>query len=168
WSSKRQKSAAISSTEVEYIALSGCCAQILWMRSQLSDYGLGFNKLPMYCDKKVLLPYAAIMYKTLGLSISTSIPLYQGEGLQISQSPRGIFINQSKYALESLKKYGFESCNPVDTPMAEKSKLNEDKEEKAVDPSHYRGIIGTLLYLTASRLDLQFAICICARILLLH
>nr|GEX22427.1 hypothetical protein [Tanacetum cinerariifolium] len=52
WSSKRQKSAAISSTEAEYIALFGCCAQILWMRSQLSDYGLGFNKIPMYCDNK--------------------------------------------------------------------------------------------------------------------
>nr|GEY84232.1 retrovirus-related Pol polyprotein from transposon TNT 1-94 [Tanacetum cinerariifolium] len=52
WSSKRQKSAVISSTEAEYIALSGCCAQILWMRSQLSDYGLGFNKIPMYCDNK--------------------------------------------------------------------------------------------------------------------
>nr|GEW69321.1 retrotransposon protein, putative, Ty1-copia subclass [Tanacetum cinerariifolium] len=77
--------------------------------------------------------------------------------------PRGIFINQSKYALESLKKYGFESCDPVDTPMVEKSKLNEDKEGKAVDPSHYRGMIGTLLYLTASRPDLQFAICMCAR-----
>nr|GEZ40879.1 hypothetical protein [Tanacetum cinerariifolium] len=60
-------------------------------------------------------------------------------GLQISQSPRGIFINQSKYALESLKKYGFESCNPVDTPMVEKSKLDEDKEGKVVDPSHYHG-----------------------------
>ncbi|GJX02941.1 hypothetical protein Tco_0188857 [Tanacetum coccineum] len=81
----------------------------------------------------------------------------------ISQSPRGIFINQSKYALESLKKYGFESCDPVDTPMVEKSKLDEDKEGKAVDPSHYRGMIGTLLYLTASRPDLQFAICMCAR-----
>nr|GFD02334.1 uncharacterized mitochondrial protein AtMg00810-like [Tanacetum cinerariifolium] len=56
----------------------------------------------------------------------------------ISQNPRGIFINQSKYALESLKKYGFESCNPVDTPMVEKSKLDKDKEGKAVDPSHYR------------------------------
>nr|GEW90936.1 hypothetical protein [Tanacetum cinerariifolium] len=52
-------------------------------------------------------------------------------GLQISQSPIGIFINQSKYALESLKKYGFESCDPVDTPMVEKSKLDEDKEGKA-------------------------------------
>nr|GEZ38283.1 retrovirus-related Pol polyprotein from transposon TNT 1-94 [Tanacetum cinerariifolium] len=75
-------------------------------------------------------------------------------GLQISQSPRGIFINQSKYALESLKKYGFESCDPVDTPMVEKSKLDEDKEGKAVDPSHYRAMISTLLYLTASRPDL--------------
>nr|GEY81611.1 hypothetical protein [Tanacetum cinerariifolium] len=73
--------------------------------------------------------------------------------LLISQSPRGIFINQSKYALESLKKYSFESCDLVDTPMVEKSELDEDKEGKAVDPSHYR----------ASRPDLQFAICIFAR-----
>nr|GEZ76557.1 hypothetical protein [Tanacetum cinerariifolium] len=83
--------------------------------------------------------------------------------LLISQNPRGIFINQSKYALESLKKYGFESCDPVDTLMVEKSKLDEDREGKPVDPSHYRGMIGTLLYLTASRPDLQFAICMCAR-----
>ncbi|GJV66967.1 hypothetical protein Tco_1482476 [Tanacetum coccineum] len=52
WSSKRQKSAAISSTEAEYIALSGCCTQVFWMRSQLTDYGLGFNKIPMYCYNK--------------------------------------------------------------------------------------------------------------------
>ncbi|GKE94286.1 hypothetical protein Tco_1579141, partial [Tanacetum coccineum] len=48
WSSKRQKSTAISSTEAEYIALSGCCAQVLWLRSQLTDYGLGFNKIPIF------------------------------------------------------------------------------------------------------------------------
>ncbi|GJZ61999.1 hypothetical protein Tco_0618136 [Tanacetum coccineum] len=48
----KQKRAAISSTEAEYIAMSGCCAQILWMRSQLTDYGLRFNKIPMYCDNK--------------------------------------------------------------------------------------------------------------------
>ncbi|GJU66090.1 retrovirus-related pol polyprotein from transposon TNT 1-94, partial [Tanacetum coccineum] len=79
------------------------------------------------------------------------------------KSPKGIFINQSKYALESLEKYGFDSCDLVDTPMVEKSKLDEDKEGKFVDPSHYRGMIGTLLYLIASRPDLQFAICMCAR-----
>nr|GEV98230.1 retrovirus-related Pol polyprotein from transposon TNT 1-94 [Tanacetum cinerariifolium] len=51
-------------------------------------------------------------------------------GLQISQSPRSIFINQSKYALESLKKYGFESCDTMDTPMGEKSKLEGIKKGK--------------------------------------
>ncbi|GKD14229.1 retrovirus-related pol polyprotein from transposon TNT 1-94, partial [Tanacetum coccineum] len=84
-------------------------------------------------------------------------------GLQISQSPRGIFINQSKYALESLKKYDMESSDPVDTPMVEKSKLDEDTQGKAVDPTHYRGMIGTLMYLTASRPDLTFAVCMCPR-----
>nr|GEW70859.1 putative reverse transcriptase domain-containing protein [Tanacetum cinerariifolium] len=53
WSSKRQKSVAISSTKAKYIALYGCCAQILWMRSQLSDYGLGFNKIPMTMDTTI-------------------------------------------------------------------------------------------------------------------
>ncbi|GJS34767.1 hypothetical protein Tco_0533149 [Tanacetum coccineum] len=52
WSSKKQKCTAISSTEAEYIALSGCCAQILWMRSQLTDYGFQFNKILLYCDNK--------------------------------------------------------------------------------------------------------------------
>ncbi|GJV82181.1 putative ribonuclease H-like domain-containing protein [Tanacetum coccineum] len=52
WSSKKQKCTAILSTEAEYIALSGCCAQILWMRSQLTDYGFQFNKIPLYCDNK--------------------------------------------------------------------------------------------------------------------
>nr|GEY03171.1 retrovirus-related Pol polyprotein from transposon TNT 1-94 [Tanacetum cinerariifolium] len=52
WSSKKQKSTTISSTEAEHIVLSGCCAQILWMRSQLSDYGLVFNKIQMYFDNK--------------------------------------------------------------------------------------------------------------------
>ncbi|GKB38819.1 retrovirus-related pol polyprotein from transposon TNT 1-94 [Tanacetum coccineum] len=52
WSSKKQKRTTISSKEAEYIALSGSCAKILWMRSQLTDYGLGFNKIPLYCDNK--------------------------------------------------------------------------------------------------------------------
>ncbi|GJR86781.1 hypothetical protein Tco_0210792 [Tanacetum coccineum] len=71
------------------------------------------------------------------------------QGKDILLSPRGIFLNQSKYALESLKKYGMEYCDPVDTPMVEKSKLNEDLQGKVVDPTHYRGMIGTLMYLTA-------------------
>ncbi|GJU22019.1 retrovirus-related pol polyprotein from transposon TNT 1-94 [Tanacetum coccineum] len=79
----------------------------------------------------------------------------------ISQSPRGIFLNQCKYALESLKKYGIESSDPVDTPIVEKSKLDEDTQGKVVDPTHYHGMIGTLMYLTASRPDLIFVLCMC-------
>ncbi|GKD66407.1 retrovirus-related pol polyprotein from transposon TNT 1-94 [Tanacetum coccineum] len=72
-------------------------------------------------------------------------------------------LNQSKYALESLKKYGLESNDPVDTPMVEKSKLDEDTQGKAVDPTHYHEMISTLMYLTASRPDLIFVVCMCAR-----
>ncbi|GJU14493.1 hypothetical protein Tco_1142459 [Tanacetum coccineum] len=52
WSSKKQTSTSISSTEAKYIVMSGCCAQILWMRSQLSDYGFAYNCVPLYCDNK--------------------------------------------------------------------------------------------------------------------
>nr|GEZ22315.1 hypothetical protein [Tanacetum cinerariifolium] len=83
--------------------------------------------------------------------------------LLISQSSRGIFFNQSKYALESLRKYEMESCDPVDTPIMEKSKLGEDTQGKAIDPTHYRGMVGTLMYLTSSRPDLIYVVCMCAR-----
>nr|GEX93545.1 copia protein [Tanacetum cinerariifolium] len=52
WSSKKLKSTAISTIEAEYITMSGCCAQIVWMRSQLTDYGFVFNKIPLYCDNR--------------------------------------------------------------------------------------------------------------------
>nr|GFD16245.1 hypothetical protein [Tanacetum cinerariifolium] len=56
-----------------------------------------------------------------------------------------------------------ESSDPVDTPMVEKSKLDEDPQGKAIDPTHYRGMVDTLMYLTANRLDLRFVVCMCAR-----
>ncbi|GKA89337.1 retrovirus-related pol polyprotein from transposon TNT 1-94 [Tanacetum coccineum] len=84
-------------------------------------------------------------------------------GLQIYQSPRGIFINQSKYALEIIKKCGMLSSNLVNTPMVDKTKLDADLQGKLVDPTHYRGMIGSFMYLTSSRPDLVFAVCMCAR-----
>ncbi|GKC49144.1 hypothetical protein Tco_1071889 [Tanacetum coccineum] len=83
-------------------------------------------------------------------------------GLQISQSPRGIFINQTKYALEIIKKYGMDSCDSVDTPMVDKTKLDEDLQGKTVYSTHYHGMIGSFMYLTSSRPDLVFAVCMCA------
>nr|GFA06012.1 hypothetical protein [Tanacetum cinerariifolium] len=120
------------------------------------DYIIFAASTPELCDL-----FSKIMCSKFKMSKMGKNSFYLG--LQISQSPRGIFINQSKYALESLKKYGFDSCDAVDTPMVDIFKLDKDKEGKAVDPSHYRGMIGTLLYLTTSRPDLQFAICMCAR-----
>ncbi|GJT86847.1 retrovirus-related pol polyprotein from transposon TNT 1-94 [Tanacetum coccineum] len=76
--------------------------------------------------------------------------------------PRGIFLNQSKYALEIIKKYGMETSDPVDTPMVEKSKLDADPQGKEVDPTRYRGMLGSLMYLTASRPNLDSCIALTA------
>nr|GEU72679.1 uncharacterized mitochondrial protein AtMg00810-like [Tanacetum cinerariifolium] len=84
-------------------------------------------------------------------------------GLQISQSPRGICINQSKYAYEIVKKYGMLSSDSADTPLVEKSKLDEDLQGKPIDATLCRGMIGSLMYLTSSRPVLTYAVCLCAR-----
>ncbi|GJR06268.1 retrovirus-related pol polyprotein from transposon TNT 1-94 [Tanacetum coccineum] len=84
-------------------------------------------------------------------------------GLQISQSLKGIFINQFKYASEIVKKYGLHSTDFVDTPMIENKKLDEDLQGKPVDATLYRGMIGSLMYLTSSRPNLNYVVCLCAR-----
>ncbi|GKB15964.1 retrovirus-related pol polyprotein from transposon TNT 1-94, partial [Tanacetum coccineum] len=76
---------------------------------------------------------------------------------------RGIFLNHSKFALEIIKKYGMETNDPVDTPMVEKSKLDADPQGKEVDPTCYRGMIGSIMYLIASRPDLVFVVFMCAQ-----
>ncbi|GKB00044.1 retrovirus-related pol polyprotein from transposon TNT 1-94 [Tanacetum coccineum] len=83
--------------------------------------------------------------------------------LQLKERPRGIFINQSKYASEIVKKYGMLSSDLVDTPMVEKSNLDEDLQGTPIDATLYRGMIGSLMYLTSSRPDLIYAVCLCAR-----
>nr|GEU83895.1 retrovirus-related Pol polyprotein from transposon TNT 1-94 [Tanacetum cinerariifolium] len=84
-------------------------------------------------------------------------------GLQVNQSPCGIFINQSNYVLEILKKYGMESCDPVGTPMEIKDKLDLDQNGPPVDAMKYRSMIGALLYLTSSRPNIVHTTCLCAR-----
>nr|GEY03541.1 retrovirus-related Pol polyprotein from transposon TNT 1-94 [Tanacetum cinerariifolium] len=84
-------------------------------------------------------------------------------GLQVSQCPRGIFINQSKFALEILKKLRMDSCDSVDTPMVERLKLDEDHLGIPVDQTQFRSMVGSLMYLIASRPDLVFVVCMRAR-----
>nr|GEW44935.1 retrovirus-related Pol polyprotein from transposon TNT 1-94 [Tanacetum cinerariifolium] len=84
-------------------------------------------------------------------------------GLQVNQSRCGIFFNQSNYALEILKKYGMESCDPVGTPMEIKNKLDLDQNRTPVNATKYHSMIGALMYLTSSRPDIVHATCLCAR-----
>ena len=84
-------------------------------------------------------------------------------GLQIKQTKEEISITQSKYTRELLKKFGMESFKNISTPMIPSYKLDKDEHDKNVDSKLYRGMIGSLLYLTASRPDIMFSICMCAR-----
>nr|GEU38812.1 retrovirus-related Pol polyprotein from transposon TNT 1-94 [Tanacetum cinerariifolium] len=79
-------------------------------------------------------------------------------GLQVSQNPKGIFINQSKFALEILKKFRMDSCDPIDTPMMDRLKLDEDPLGIPVEQTRFRSMVGSLMYLTASRPDLVFVV----------
>nr|GEX64015.1 hypothetical protein [Tanacetum cinerariifolium] len=83
-------------------------------------------------------------------------------GIQINQSPRGIFINQAKYAQEILIKHGMTSCDSIGTPMATKH-LDADLSGTFVDQTKYRSMVRALMYLTASRPDIMHATCYCAR-----
>nr|GEV52499.1 retrovirus-related Pol polyprotein from transposon TNT 1-94 [Tanacetum cinerariifolium] len=71
WSSKKQRSTAISTTKVKYIAMSGCCTQILWMRSQLTYYSFAFNKIPLYCDNRSAIALCCNNVQHSGLSTLT-------------------------------------------------------------------------------------------------
>nr|GEX83417.1 retrovirus-related Pol polyprotein from transposon TNT 1-94 [Tanacetum cinerariifolium] len=84
-------------------------------------------------------------------------------GLQVNQSPSGIFINQSKYVHEILKKHGLNTCDIIGTPMDIKDKLELDQIGTPVDAIKYRNMIGALMYLTSSRPDIVHATCVCAR-----
>nr|GEW46514.1 hypothetical protein [Tanacetum cinerariifolium] len=84
-------------------------------------------------------------------------------GLQVSQSSEGIFINQSKFALEILKKFRMDSCNSIETPMVDRLKLDEDPSGIPVDQTCFHSMVGSIMYLTASRPDLIFGVCMCAR-----
>ncbi|GJV83768.1 retrovirus-related pol polyprotein from transposon TNT 1-94 [Tanacetum coccineum] len=82
----------------------------------------------------------------------------------LKQAPQAwIFINQSKYILDILKRFGMENCDTVPTPMVEQAKLKLDLVGKPVDHTDYRSMIGSLMYLTSSRPDIMFATCMCAR-----
>nr|GEZ40386.1 uncharacterized mitochondrial protein AtMg00810-like [Tanacetum cinerariifolium] len=74
-----------------------------------------------------------------------------------------IFFYQSKYIKEMLKKFGLEDSKPIKTSMSSDTKLTKDEECESIDSTKYPGMIGSLLYLTASRPDIMFSVCLCTR-----
>ncbi|KAL6318562.1 hypothetical protein AAG906_000640 [Vitis piasezkii] len=84
-------------------------------------------------------------------------------GLQIKQLKEGTFINQAKYIKDLLKRFNMEETKVMKTPMSLSIKLDMDEKGKSIDSTMYRGMIGSLLYLTASRPDIMYSVCLCAR-----
>ncbi|GJY77756.1 retrovirus-related pol polyprotein from transposon TNT 1-94 [Tanacetum coccineum] len=128
---------------------------LILVQIYVEDIIFAYNNL-IFCDK-----FANQMSKRFKMTMIGQMSFFLG--LQISQSPRSIFINQSKYALKILKKYGLDQCDDVDIPMVGQSKLDEDPNGTLIDPTCYRGMVGSLMYLTPSRPDLVFDVYMCAR-----
>ncbi|KAJ9565735.1 hypothetical protein OSB04_001701 [Centaurea solstitialis] len=112
-------------------------------------------------SKDLCKKFETIMTQEFKMSMMGEINFFLG--LQVKQFTDGIFINQSKYIFDLLKKYDMSSCNSIGTPMATGNKIGPDHEGKDVDLRTYRGMVGSLMYLTASRPDIMFATCVCAR-----
>ena len=83
-------------------------------------------------------------------------------GLQVKQTKEGIYMHQQKYTKELLKKFKMNNAKPMRTPMHASECLNKDESGKPVDQTIYKGMIGSLLYLTSSRPDIMHSVCLCA------
>nr|GEY07016.1 ribonuclease H-like domain-containing protein [Tanacetum cinerariifolium] len=104
--------------------------------------------------------FKKLMHNKFEMSMMGKLKFFLG--IQIYQSPCGIFKNQAKYAQEILNKHGMTLCDSIGTPMATKH-LDADLSETPIDQTKYRSMVGALMYLTASRSDIIHATCYCAR-----
>jgi hypothetical protein len=84
-------------------------------------------------------------------------------GIQVKQTKQGTFVHQAKYTNDLMKKFNMAELKPVSTPMSSVASLGPDEDGEAVDQREYRCMIGSLLYLIATRPDIQFTVGLCAR-----
>jgi hypothetical protein len=84
-------------------------------------------------------------------------------GLQIKKVKDGTFVHQTKYTKDMLRKFQMQDVKPMSTPMGSTATLDADEDREPVDQREYQSMIGSLLYLTATRPDIQFSVCLCAR-----
>jgi hypothetical protein len=83
--------------------------------------------------------------------------------LQIKQAKEGTFVHQAKYTKDIVKKFKMDDSKPLSTPMSMTTTLDVDEDGEPVDQNEYWNMIGSLLYLTTTRPDIQFSVCLCAR-----
>ncbi|WVZ80430.1 hypothetical protein U9M48_027903 [Paspalum notatum var. saurae] len=105
--------------------------------------------------------YAEQMSREFEMSLMGELQFFFG--LQTKQGPEGTFVHQAKYTKDILKKFDMGDSKPMTTPMSTNTAIDADEDGEAVDQKEFRGMIGSLLYLTATRPDIQFAVCLCAR-----
>ncbi|KAJ9544511.1 hypothetical protein OSB04_024218 [Centaurea solstitialis] len=129
--------------------------EILLVQIYVDDIIFGSTKSSM-CKE-----FEDLMHKKFKMSAMGELTFFLG--LQVAQKTDGIFIHQSKYVKDILHKFGFSDVKPASTPMETHKHLTVDPEGQEVDVHHYRSMIGSLMYLTASRPDIMFAVCVCAR-----
>jgi hypothetical protein len=84
-------------------------------------------------------------------------------GLQIKQLKNGTFVSQGKYIKDMLEKFGMEDAKGISTPIGTNGSLDSDTSGNMVDQKMYRSTIGSLLYVTLSRPDVMFSVCVCGR-----
>jgi hypothetical protein len=84
-------------------------------------------------------------------------------GVEVSQGKHGVFIHQQKYANEILVRFGMDTCNSVSSPIVPSNRLSKDENGKIVDATNYKQMVGSLMYLLATRPDLAFSVCLIAR-----
>jgi hypothetical protein len=83
-------------------------------------------------------------------------------GIQVKQMKECIFIHQTKYMKDLMKKFNMAELKPVSTPMSTVAVLDPDENGETVDRREYRSMIGSLLYLMETQSDIQFVMCLCA------
>jgi hypothetical protein len=105
-----------------------------------------------------IVKFAEDMSKEFAMSIMGELQFFLG--LQIKQAKEGTFVQQAKYTKDILKKFKMDESKPMLTPMSTTTALNADEDAKPVDQKEYRSMIGSLMYLTATRLDIQFSVCL--------
>jgi hypothetical protein len=110
-----------------------------------------------FCDE-----FSKIMTDRFEMSMMGELKFFLG--FQIKQLEDGTFLSQTEYTHDILKKFGMDKAKPIKTPMGTNGHLDLDMGGKSVDQKGYHSIIGSLLYLYASRPDIMLNVCMCARI----